>query len=262
MAQDLFVCTRKGLFRFERTGDKWQQTYVAFLGEPVTAFLADPRTGHWFAALNLGHFGAKLHRSTNRGATWDELTMPALPKSEDKEAPSLKQIWALEASGPGQPGLIWAGSLPAALFRNEKDGEGEWQLVECGICPSGHFGLAAAPTVRRFTPFASIRVIPVASPSPAAACGAARMAAGAGPAAPRDCSPNTCRRSGAKTPRSKIRTASRSAAGDRIISGANIIMACSTAPTISPNGSMPARASALVSPCTQRIQPRRGSCRR
>ena len=130
MTQDLFVSTRKGLFRFQRAGGKWQQAYVAFLGQPVTAFLADPRTGTWYAALNLGHFGAKLHRSTNQGATWDELAMPTLPKSEDKDAPSLNQIWALEAGGIDQPGLIWAGSLPAALFRNDRDGEGEWQLVE------------------------------------------------------------------------------------------------------------------------------------
>ena len=114
MTQDLFVSTRKGLFRFQRAGGKWQQTYVAFLGQPVTAFLADPRTGHWYAALNLGHFGAKLHHSTNQGASWDELTMPTLPKSVDKDAPSLNQIWALEAGGADQPGLIWAASLPAA----------------------------------------------------------------------------------------------------------------------------------------------------
>jgi hypothetical protein len=130
MTQDLFVSTRKGLFRFQRSGGKWQETYVAFLGQPVTTFLADPRSGYWYATLNLGHFGAKLHRSTNQGATWDELTMPTLPKSEDKDAPSLNQIWVLEAGGADQPGLIWAGSLPAALFRNDRDGAGDWQLVE------------------------------------------------------------------------------------------------------------------------------------
>jgi hypothetical protein len=130
MSQALFVCTRKGLFRFQRTGGRWQQTYVAFLGQPVTAFLADARTGNWFAALSLGHFGAKLHRSTDQGATWEELTMPALPKSDDKDAPSLNQIWALEAGGADQPGLVWVGSLPAALFRNDRNGEGDWQLVQ------------------------------------------------------------------------------------------------------------------------------------
>ncbi|HJR20779.1 MAG TPA: hypothetical protein VJ822_04115, partial [Dongiaceae bacterium] len=40
------------------------------------------------------------------------------------------QIWALEAGGADQPGLIWAGSLPAALFRNDQNGDGDWRLVE------------------------------------------------------------------------------------------------------------------------------------
>lgn len=130
MASNLFIGTRKGLFKFERIDGKWQQTYLGFLGAPVTAVLADPRTGNWYVALNHGHFGAKLHRSTNRGATWDELTTPSLPKSEDKDAPSLNQIWALEAGGADRPGRLWAGSLPAALFRNDQNGDGEWQLVE------------------------------------------------------------------------------------------------------------------------------------
>jgi hypothetical protein len=130
MANDLFIGTRKGLFKFERIDSRWQQTYVAFLGAPVTAILADPRNGYWYAALNHGHFGAKLHRSTDRGATWDELAMPTLPKSEDKDAASVNQIWALEAGGKDRPGRLWAGSLPAALFRNDQDGSGEWQLVE------------------------------------------------------------------------------------------------------------------------------------
>ena len=130
MASDLFIGTRKGLFKFERIDGRWHQTYVGFLGAPVTAVLVDPRSGHWYVALSHGHFGAKLHRSTNRGATWDELTMPTLPKSEDKDAPSVNQIWALEAGGPDRPGRLWAGTLPAALFRNDRDGEGEWQLVE------------------------------------------------------------------------------------------------------------------------------------
>ncbi len=130
MANDLFIGTRKGLFKFERIDGRWQQTYVGFLGVPVTAVLTDPRSGYWYVALSHGHFGAKLQRSTNRGATWDELAMPTLPKSEDKDAPSVNQIWALEAGGPDRPGRLWAGTLPAALFRNDRDGEGAWQLVE------------------------------------------------------------------------------------------------------------------------------------
>lgn len=130
MAAELFIGTRKGLFKFERIAGTWQQTYVAFLGEPVTAFLVDPRSGHWYAALSHGHFGAKLHRSTNRGAIWEELVMPAFPKTGEEDAPSVNQIWALEAGGADRPGVIWVGTLPAALFRNDDHGVAPWQLVE------------------------------------------------------------------------------------------------------------------------------------
>ncbi len=130
MSADLFIGTRKGLFKFERISGQWHQTYVAFLGVPVTAFLADPHSGHWYAALSHGHFGAKLQRSTNRGATWDELPMPAFAKSGEEGAPSVNQIWALEAGGADRPGVIWAGTLPAALFRNDDHGAGAWQLCE------------------------------------------------------------------------------------------------------------------------------------
>ena len=130
MADDLFIGTRKGLFKFERIDGGWRQTYIGFLGVPVTAILVDPRSGHWYVALSHGHFGAKLQRSTNRGATWDELPMPAFARSEEEGAPSVNQIWAIEAGGPDQPGVIWAGALPAALFRNQDHGVGAWQLVE------------------------------------------------------------------------------------------------------------------------------------
>jgi hypothetical protein len=127
---DLFIGTRKGLFKFERVAGTWQQTYVAFLGTPVTAILVDPNSGYWYVALSHGHFGAKLQRSTNRGATWDELPMPAFPKSDDENAPSVNQIWALESGGPGRAGVIWAGTLPAAVFRNGDHGTAEWELSE------------------------------------------------------------------------------------------------------------------------------------
>lgn len=130
MVAELFIGTRKGLFKFERIASTWQQTYVGFLGEPVTAFLVDPQSGHWYAALSHGHFGAKLHRSTNRGAIWEELPMPAFPKTGEEDAPSVNQIWALEAGGPDKPGVIWAGALPAALFRNDDHGAAPWQLVD------------------------------------------------------------------------------------------------------------------------------------
>src|SRR5262249_58592255 len=80
MSQGLIVGTRKGLFTVERNGTgrsgAWAVTVASFLGDPVTAVLPDPRGGAVFAALRHGHFGAKLHRSRDGGAGWQECATP------------------------------------------------------------------------------------------------------------------------------------------------------------------------------------------
>src|SRR3546814_8246322 len=78
MAEELFVATRKGLFLVEGDGRQAPRN-LGFLGDPVSAFLEDRRDGCLYAALNLGHFGAKLHRSEDGGASWTELPVPAFP---------------------------------------------------------------------------------------------------------------------------------------------------------------------------------------
>lgn len=131
MADRLLVSTRKGLFVFARAAGGWALQHEAFLGDNVTLTFPDPRSG-WFAALNLGHFGVKLHHSADRGRTWEERAAPVYPEGEqlvtgDGKPPvpaSLKMIWALEAS----PGTLWAGTLPGGLFRSADDGR-SWQLV-------------------------------------------------------------------------------------------------------------------------------------
>ena len=79
MADHLLVSTRKGLFALDPAG---HVTRTAFLGENVTLALADPHTGGWFAALNLGHFGTKLKFSPDAGATWEDRAVPAYPDGE------------------------------------------------------------------------------------------------------------------------------------------------------------------------------------
>ena len=63
MSDVLHVATRKGLFRLARGARGWGVERVSFLGDPVTMLLDDARDGTLYAALNLGHFGAKLRRS-------------------------------------------------------------------------------------------------------------------------------------------------------------------------------------------------------
>ena len=66
MAERLYVGTRKGLFEVARSGGGWDIADVHFLGDPVSAVLADD--GAVYAALDLGHFGAKLWRRERAGA--------------------------------------------------------------------------------------------------------------------------------------------------------------------------------------------------
>ena len=135
MASILHVASRKGLFAFRRRGSGWNAGAPAFLGQPVTAVLADARDGGLYAALRLGHFGVKLHRSDDGGATWRELAAPAFPAlvpagaASADSAPAVDMIWTLVAGGSDEPGVLWAGTLPGALFRSADRGE-TWSLVE------------------------------------------------------------------------------------------------------------------------------------
>ncbi|HSF93113.1 MAG TPA: hypothetical protein VLA51_13045 [Paracoccaceae bacterium] len=130
MSDTLYVASRKGLFTFKREAEGWAQSGPpAFLAEPVTAFLKDARDGTMYVALNLGHFGCKMHRSTDGGANWTELPVPAYPASDAPDAPALDFVWTLVAGGADQPGQLWAGTLPGGLFKSTDHGE-SWHLVE------------------------------------------------------------------------------------------------------------------------------------
>lgn len=128
-----YIATRKGLFELARGAQGWAIASVHFLGEPVSMVLADGRDGSLYAALNLGHFGAKLHRRDAGAAQWIEVKAPAYPAkpADAREGDvdwSLKLIWSMAAGGPDQPGLIWAGTLPGGLFRSRDRGE-TWELM-------------------------------------------------------------------------------------------------------------------------------------
>jgi photosystem II stability/assembly factor-like uncharacterized protein len=161
MSDRLLVATRKGLFEFA-----WDDGTLDvgagrphFLGEPVSMTLADPHDGTLYAALNLGHFGVKLHRLRAGAREWEECAVPVYPREPETAAsasersgeaqaqvqqegqqaqsaregapngaPStLEQIWSLEAGGGDEPGVLWAGTIPGGLFRSTDGGE-SWTL--------------------------------------------------------------------------------------------------------------------------------------
>src|SRR5215467_15470077 len=117
MSDTSLVSTRKGLFWIVRRNGGWTIQRTDFLGDNVSLTLTDPRSGRHFVALDHGHFGVKMHRSTPEG--WEEIAAPAYPPKpegvEEKDAwgrPlawSTARIWALQAGGTDEPGVIWCG---------------------------------------------------------------------------------------------------------------------------------------------------------
>jgi photosystem II stability/assembly factor-like uncharacterized protein len=133
----LIVGTRKGVFLLGRHGKEWRIDEAALLGDPVTMVLGG-QDGTLLVAQDLGHFGVKIKRSRDRGATWEERPVPKYPpkpEGEDDVDPTrrtpvpwdLKRVWALEASP--RAGELWCGTIPGALF-NSRDGGDSWQIVE------------------------------------------------------------------------------------------------------------------------------------
>ena len=67
----------------DHDGAAWQIGANHFLGEPVSFTLTDARDGSRYAALNLGHFGVKLHRRDADSAVRTEIAAPAYPLKPD-----------------------------------------------------------------------------------------------------------------------------------------------------------------------------------
>jgi hypothetical protein len=134
----LLVSTRKGLFVVEGEGSGARIARTAFLGDNVPMTLVDRRDGSWYAVLDHGHFGVKLHRSNDRGETWTETAVPAYPSKPEgfvdkdmwgrEREWALKNIWALEIA-PDADGGLWAGTMPGGLFRSDDRGA-TWRLID------------------------------------------------------------------------------------------------------------------------------------
>jgi hypothetical protein len=138
MTQSLLISTRKGLFVAEPKGGGYAIDRGHFVGDNLSLAMADPRDGAWYAALDHGHFGVKLHRSDDRGATWEEIATPVYPPQPEGEVQknyfglelkwSTSLVWSL-APALDANGALWCGTIPGGLFRSEDRGA-SWQLVE------------------------------------------------------------------------------------------------------------------------------------
>lgn len=123
----LLIATHKGLFTAERVSTGWTVSDVAFEGAEVSMLTCDARSGDIYAALRRGS-ECLLGRSSDGGRSYDFVAFPAFPPGLDGGV-RVELVTALAALGPDAPGEIWAGTMPAGLFRSADRGE-HWEFVE------------------------------------------------------------------------------------------------------------------------------------
>ncbi|KAA9036322.1 glycosyl hydrolase [Ginsengibacter hankyongi] len=132
MIPTLLLGTRKGFISYRYNNNRWEVENLSFEGVPVSIAYEDSRSGTWWAALDHGHWGVKLHRSKDRGKTWEELTAPAYPQGEevkDGMKAVTRYIWAVANGGKSFPSRMWLGTDPGGLFVSD-DGGDHFNLVK------------------------------------------------------------------------------------------------------------------------------------
>lgn len=145
MSDQILLGTRKGTLFIDRVGGRWTPRPIAHAGLSISYACRDPRDGTVWAAMDHAHWGPKLSRSRDDGATWESAIQIAYPKgarfieqhlpspSDDPERPttykeaSLLKVWVLAFGGADEPGTIHAGTLPGGLFTS-RDGGDTWAL--------------------------------------------------------------------------------------------------------------------------------------
>jgi hypothetical protein len=138
MSNRILVGTRKGTFFVEKVAGRWTPRLAGHAGAGVNFVARDPSTGTLWAALGHGHWGAKLSRSTDDGASWQDAPQIKYPAgarylappdpTEDGVGPgeatlrdaTLLKLWCLAF---GRSGQIHVGTIPGGLFTSNDGGE-------------------------------------------------------------------------------------------------------------------------------------------
>jgi photosystem II stability/assembly factor-like uncharacterized protein len=131
MAGDvLLIGTRKGLLVGRRNGAAgWNIGDLSFPMSGVYTVGYDQRgdTPRLFAGAHSEHWGPSLFHSDDLGRTWTEPEQAPIAFPEGTDA-ALARVWQIVPANPDQPGVVYAGVEPSALFRST-DGGLTFELV-------------------------------------------------------------------------------------------------------------------------------------
>ena len=123
------VGTRKGSFLVASNKDRrsWEVSGPHHSGGEVFHLTYDHRDGGAIhAAVNYMIWGPQIESSHDLGQTWTQ--SQEQPRFSGGGGETVKRLWHLEAGRDEEPGVIYCGVEPAALFRSEDSGA-TWQEV-------------------------------------------------------------------------------------------------------------------------------------
>jgi hypothetical protein len=130
MALQVWVGTRKGAFVLS-TKDRvqWTTDGLYLAGDEVNHVVQDPRDPkRLYAAAGTAWFGPHLQASTDGGKSW-QLSENGLGIKGLEEGASLKRIWHIAPGASDEPGVVYLGADPGALFRSEDWGQ-TWEQCD------------------------------------------------------------------------------------------------------------------------------------
>ncbi len=124
----VWIVTRKGAFAFSSSNRKTWTAEGPFLrGQEVNHVSQDARQPkRLYAAVNSAWFGPHIHASKDGGKTWNlsekGLELKCIPGE------SIKRMWHIQAGHADEPGVVYAGADPGALFKSHDWGT-SWEEV-------------------------------------------------------------------------------------------------------------------------------------
>ena len=95
-------------------------------GGDVFHMVHDSRDGTLFAAVNSMVFGPEIQRSHDFGDTWEPSKNQ--PRFQADSGLSVSRVWHILPGRDSEPGVIYLGVEPAALFKSEDSGD-SWHDV-------------------------------------------------------------------------------------------------------------------------------------
>lgn len=126
----VLVGTRKGAFVLSADRDRkdWAITGPHHAGSDIFHMAYDgERSGKVYAGVNNMFWGPQVEISPDLGQTWVSASQPPRFSGDGSEA--VGRIWHIAPAGMAEPGVVYAGVQPAALFKSFDDGD-TWDEVK------------------------------------------------------------------------------------------------------------------------------------